>query len=238
MQTFESKTKMALQTKQQKSLFILSFVFWGLVAVGLAVPAALSKTLPQPGSQLQFLTNKGANIQTLTSFTDTLGNTWTFNLNEEANAQFVWTAPAQAPKVVWDSEQGPCGTNQLNFISMSNDPNVFTRTEGVTLAQTPMYIDTLGVQRTFRLQLYNADVRVESTNGDGRFFSIFGTNIFTPFGWPSSISNGFTPLWQTPGPQYTYFLQFFQNGELSVQQPNFFQPGNCFIASSYTNPVC
>lgn len=229
---------MALETKQHKTWFVLSFVFWGLVAIGLIIPAVLQKIPPQPGTQLLLNTFNGKNIATLTSFTDTLANTWTFNLNDDANAQFVWTPPSQAPKVVWDSVQGPCGTNQLNFISMSNDPNVSTRTEGVTLAQTPMYIDATGIQRTFRLQLYNADVRLESTNGDGRFWSIFGANIFSPLGWPSGISDPLQPLWQSSAANYTYFLQFFQNGQLSVQQPNGWAPGNAFNASSFTNPIC
>jgi hypothetical protein len=119
---------------------------------------------------------------------------------------------------------------------MNMNPNVSTRTEGITLGQTPMFIDSFGIQRTFRLQLYNADVRIESTNGDGRYWSVYGANNNLPVGWPSSISNPNDVLWQSYGANFTFNAAFYNNGELAVAQPNgFFQT---FLASVWSNPVC
>ena len=129
-------------------------------------------------------------IQTLCVHTDTNTNTWAFAMNSFSVLEYTWKRPEFSPKVVWDSQLGSCGKNQANYISMTTNVSVSTRTQGVTLAQTPMFLDANGVQRTFRLQLYNADVRIESTNGDGRFWSVFGTNITPPVSWPSTITNG------------------------------------------------
>jgi len=145
--------------------------------------------------------------------------------------------PEFNPKVVWDSVRGSCGSNQANYISMTNNVSVSSRTQGITLAQTPMYVDVNGVQRTFRLQLYNADVRVESTNGDGRFWSIFGTNIFKPVSWPSTITNGLNPLWQSGAPpNLAFYAQFLTNGNLVIQQSSGVY--QTFSAFSWSNPIC
>lgn len=213
---------------------VLSVLF--LLGATLVVLAAISKTQQQYGVTLGELSTKGTNIGTLTSFTDSNTNTWNFAMNTDSVLAYTWQKGASAPKVVWDSVNGACGPNQANFISMSNDVSVSTRTEGVTLAQTPMFLDENGVQRTFRLQLYNADVRIESTNGDGRFWSVFGTNVFNPLGWPSSISNGLDPLWQSPDPNFAYYSQFLTNGNLVNQLPTGLF--GTFSANVWSNPVC
>jgi hypothetical protein len=215
-------------------------VFWVVCAIVLIVFVAIQRNQELAGSNLAQATAKDTNIGTLTSFTDTQLNTWSFLMASAtgvAGLQYVWKPPTSGPKVVWDSVNGSCGPNQLNYVSMTLDANVFTRTQGVTLGQTPMFLDNQGVQRTFRLQLYNADVRIESTNGDNRFWSVFGTNILKPFAWPSSISNGNVPLWSNGAPpNFALYGQFLQDGNLVVQNSNGFN--QIFRASTFSNPVC
>ena len=156
-------------------------------------------------------------------------------VGNSGNLQYIWTANNASPRTVWDSQNGSCGPNQANNVLMNADTNVKTRTQGITLAQTPMYLDSLGVQRTYRLQLYNADVRIESTNGDGKFWSIYGANNNKPV-WPSTITNPYTVLWENGGAASTFNASFFNNADLFVSQPNGLQIS--FVASSWTNPVC
>lgn len=216
---------------------------WGitvsvLTVVGvIVVLAAIEKTKQPVGVGLVKLSTAGVDIGTLTSFTDTNTNTWNFAMNSLSVLQYTWKRPEFNPKVVWDSVNGSCGSNQANYISMTSNVSVSTRTQGITLAQTPMFLDANGVQRTFRLQLYNADVRVESTNGDGRFWSIIGTNITPPQSWPSAIPNGFDPLWQSASePNFAMYAQFLNNGNLVVQAPN--GTFGTFSANSWSNPIC
>ena len=212
-------------------------VFWFVCAIVLIVFVGIQKNQPPFGSEQVLLSNKAGAVGTITSFTDTNSNTWFFRMRTNSSVlEYVWRSPTGSPLVVWDSANGSCGPNQANYTSMTLDSSVSTRTQGVTLAQTPMYIDPQGVQRTFRLQLYNADVRVESTNGDNRFWSVFGGNIFTPLGWPSSISNGTLPLWSNATSNFVFYSQFLQNGELIVQIPN--GTNIQFQASQFANPVC
>jgi hypothetical protein len=215
-------------------------MFWAICAIVLIVLVAYQKNQELFGIKLAEATANDTNIGTLTSFTDTQLNTWSFLMSPDSNVsalQYVWKPPTSGSKVVWDSINGSCGPNQLNYVSMTLDANVFTRTQGLTLGQTPMYIDNQGVQRTFRLQLYNADVRVESTNGDNRFWSVFGTNILKPFPWPSSIPNGSFPVWSNGAPpNFVFFAQFLQNGDLVVQNSNGIN--QIFMASTFSNPVC
>jgi len=216
---------------------------WGisiamLVVIGvIVVLAAIEKTRQPFGTELAKITSQGTNVGTLTSFTDTNSNTWNFLMNSFSVLEYTWKRPNTNPKVVWDSVIGSCGKNQSNYISMTNDTSVSTRTQGITLAQTPMFLDANGVQRTFRLQLYNADVRIESTNGDGRFWSIFGTNITPPLSWQSTITNGLNPLWQSGAPpNLTFYSQFLTNGDLVNQQPSGLY--QTFSAKSWSNPIC
>lgn len=212
-------------------------VAWAVVAIVLVVLAAIQKLKPPYGTNLANLTTKGTDIGTLTSFTDSNTNTWNFAMNSQSVLAYTWQKGAGTPKTVWDSKIGSCGVNQANYISMTNDVSVSTRTQGVTLGQTPMYLDSAGVQRTFRLQLYNADVRIESTNGDGRFWSVFGTNILSPVGWPTAIPNGLDPLWQSGAPpNFSFYSQFLTNGNLVNQQPT--GTYGTFSANSWSNPVC
>jgi hypothetical protein len=216
---------------------------WGitvsmLVVIGvLIVLAAIEKTRQPYGVELAKLTAQAVDVGTTTSFTDTNTNTWAFAMNSFSVLEYTWKRPEFNPKVVWDSQLGSCGKNQANYISMTTNVSVSTRTEGITLAQTPMFLDANGVQRTFRLQLYNADVRIESTNGDGRFWSVFGTNITLPVSWPSTITNGLDPLWQSGAPpNLTFYAQFLTNGDLVNQQPNGVY--QTFSAKSWSNPIC
>lgn len=216
---------------------------WGVtvailsVSLLIVVLAAIEKVKQPYGVELAKLTTQGFDIGTQTSFTDTNTNTWNFAMNTLSVLEYTWKRPEFNAKVVWDSVNGSCGKNQANFISMSNNVSVSTRTQGITLAQTPMYLDATGVQRTFRLQLYNADVRIESTNGDGRFWSIVGGNVFLPQGWPSTISNGLNPLWQSKAPPYlSFWSQFLTNGNLVNQASN--GAYGTFSANSWSNPIC
>lgn len=220
--------------KTQTVTIIIYFV-WTALAVTLITLAAISKTQPLPGTANVIALN-AKNVNTITSFTDTNLNNWNFKVNDSGLLSLVWTANSQTPRTVWDSLNGSCGPNLANNVLMNMNPNVSTRTEGITLGQTPMFIDSFGIQRTFRLQLYNADVRIESTNGDGRFWSIYGANNNLPNGWPSSISNAYDILWQSSGANFTFYATFYNNGDMAVAQPNgFFQT---FQASVWTNPVC
>ena len=243
MQTFErheTPTARELQKQMRANKTALGWAITFAVFVPVAaliVFATLEKTKQPFGVDLVKQSSSGVGIGTLTSFTDSNTNTWNFAMNTASVLQYTWKRPEFNPKVVWDSVNGSCGPNQSNFVSMSNSPSVSTRTQGITLAQTPMFLDANGVQRTFRLQLYNADVRIESTNGDGRFWSIVGGNVFAPQAWPSSIPSGLNPLWQSASPpNFAFYAQFLTNGNLLVQQPN----GGfaTFVASTWSNPVC
>ena len=212
-------------------------ITWIVLAIILVTLATLEQTRKPYGTNLAKLTTVGVDIGKLTSFTDSNTNTWNFAMNSQSLLNYTWQKGSGTPKTVWDSKNGSCGVNQANYISMTNDVSVSTRTQGITLGQTPMFLDATGVQRTFRLQLYNADVRVESTNGDGRFWSVFGTNILTPIGWPSAIPSGLDPLWQSGAPpNLSFYSQFLTNGNLVNQQPSGLY--GTFSANSWSNPVC
>jgi hypothetical protein len=218
-----------------QTMTIIIYLVWTIVAITLITLAAISKTQPPPGNS-NVVSLTGKNVNTITSFTDANLNNWNFKVNNAGLLEFIWTANNQTPRTVWDSFNGSCGPNLANNVLMNMNPNVNTRTQGITLGQTPMFIDSFGVQRTFRLQLYNADVRIESTNGDGRYWSIYGANNNLPVGWPSSISNPYDVLWQSFGANYTFASPFYNNGDLAVAQPNgLFQT---FQASIWSNPVC
>jgi hypothetical protein len=220
--------------KTQVMTIIIYFV-WTALAITLVTLAVLSKTQPLPGNS-NVVALSGKNVNTITSFTDTKQNNWNFRVSNSGTLEYVWTANNQTPRVVWDSLNGSCGPNLANNTLMNMNTSVSTRTEGITLGQTSMFIDNFGVQRTFRLQLYNADVRIESTNGDGKYWSIYGANNNLPVGWPSSISDPFNILWQSAGANLTVVSPFYNDGDLVVSQPNgSFQT---FQASIWSNPVC
>ena len=188
---------------------------------------------------------------TLTNLIDPMSNTWTFRVGPSGFLEFSWQALGADAKILWDSNQGVCSYLE-NFTSMTTDPNVTLLDSSVVLGQTPMYIDPLGIQRTFQLKLYSGDVRIESTNGERaqnyllgappvpRFWSIFQRDITSatdyllqPSGWPSSESD---LSWQSIGPNGSVVAQFLNSGDL-ILHPSFLSQ-NTFQASTYFQPIC
>lgn len=188
---------------------------------------------------------------TITSLVDTMFNTWTFRVGNSGFLEYSWRSLGGEAKILWDSNVGVCSYLE-NFTSMTNDPYITLLDTSVVLGQTPMYIDPLGIQRTFQLKLYSGDVRIESTNGERahnlllgappvpRFWSIFQRDITSatdynlqPTGWPTTESD---LNWQSIGPNGSVVAQFLNSGDL-ILHPSFLSQ-NSFQASTFFQPIC
>jgi hypothetical protein len=121
----------------------------------------------------------------------------------------------------------------------------------VVLGQTPMYIDDLGIQRTFQLKMYSGDVRIESTNGERArngglltsfpaFWSIWGQDITgltnyqnKPTFWPLTFSD---VIWQNVDNNFAFVGQFLASGDLITHATSNYI--NFFQASTFVQPIC
>jgi hypothetical protein len=190
---------------------------------------------------------------TITTLIDTLENTWSLNLTGPY-IQYLWTPKDGAQMILWDSNIGVCDytENNASLTAAVNMTSVSFLNSSVVLGQTPMYIDPLGIQRTFQLKMYSGDLRIESTNGERArngglltpfpsFWSIWGRDITglsnylnQPSSWPiSSLSD---VIWQAVSPNFGFVAQFLTSGDLITHASYNLQ--NYFQASTWVQPLC
>lgn len=221
-----------------------------LVMSAVIVVGALQKK-PGPNPTLQQILLKP--YGTLTTLVDTLLNTWTFQLNR-GNLELAWTPLAGTPMTIWDSQYGVCNHSQslVSFSSAVGSGDVEYLNSGIVLGQTPMYIDELGIQRTFQLKMYSGDVRIESTNGERAknggllspyplFWSIWSRDITgltdysrLPSRWPLSFSGDV--IWQNVDSNFGYAAQFLTSGNLVTHYT--YNSDNFFEAANFVQPIC
>lgn len=203
------------------------------------------------------ITQKG--FGTNTTLVDTLQNTWTFQMGRSGILEYTWTPLAGPPLTIWDSQYGVCNYPD-NYASLTAAQDagevVYLETSAtgggsIVLAQTPMYIDDLGIQRTFQLKMYSGDVRIESTNGERAknggllssypsFWSIWGQDITgltdyqnKPSFWPLTFSD---IIWQNIDNNFQFVGQFLASGDLITHATSNYN--NFFQASTFVQPIC
>jgi len=190
---------------------------------------------------------------TISTLVDTLNNTWSLNLNG-SNLLYQWTPAMGSQMTLWDSTRGVCDytENNASLTAAISLTSVSFLNSSVVLGQTPMYIDNLGIQRTFQLKMYSGDLRIESTNGERArnggllsqypsFQSIWGRDITgqtnylnQPTSWPLSISTDI--IWQIVSPNYGFVAQFLTSGDLITHAS--YDSSNYFQASTWVQPLC
>lgn len=213
-------------------------IILGLLGV-LVIVLSLVLGSSNDGAQDQALVATTGVYSTLSTYVDSYENTWSlgavYNSNGAPVLQMQWSREDVATKTFWDSVQGACGSNNANFISVTAALAGNSAQPGVTLAQTPSFVDQYNILRTFRLQLYPGDLRIESGNGDGRYWSVYQTNTNSLTGWPTSADP--TILWQLLDVSQNFAVQFTTDGELGVR-PIYWKDGGSFLASTWIAPYC
>ena len=159
--------------------------------------------------------------------------------SSQSIVQFIWTDLQNFPRVVWDSQNANCGPNYNNYLTMvANVPNL--NTQSVTLASTPLLIIN-NVPVTFRLQLYNGELRIENTTvTPNRFWSLFnnpGPNKLT--NWPlANVNNGYTTiLWAQTNTIQNPLFMFTTNGALILRNPTTEGPTNVLWSANASQPI-
>ena len=207
-------------------------LFWTLVFIALMVVNLRTK-VPLTIERQEVLRANRAPIS-ITSFVDTLNNTWELT-NVSGVLQYIWTAPGQDPLVLWDTTNLGCGPNQANYLvyqaAFPLGPS-YLRADSVSLGMTPETTNSSGSIVSFRLVLYQGDVRIESLTDSG-FWSIFPQITQSPLAsWPS---NGTAVVWQSLNLSTNLAAQFLANGDLVYKQVD--QVGNFWSASLLQSPI-
>lgn len=179
--------------------------------------------------------NANAAPLSVESFTDSLGNTWTLT-NVTGILQFIWTPPSLPALVLWDSINLGCGVvNQANYLTYQaafpNGPS-YLQADSLVLGSTPASTNASGTIVTFRLVLYQGDVRIESLT-DNSFWSIFPQLNPVPLtSWPAS---GDAVMWQSLNTSLNLAAQFLANGDLVTKQVD--QVNYYWSASLLASPI-
>ncbi len=208
-------------------------LFWMAVFVALLI-VNLQKKADLTSAQ-QETRNANAAPVSVESFTDSLGNVWTLT-NISGILQFIWTPPGLTPLVLWDSINLGCGAvNQANYLTYEaefpNGPS-YLQADSLVLGTTPATTNASGVIVTFRLVLYQGDVRIESLT-DNSFWSIFPQLNPVPLtSWPSS---GSAVMWQSLNVSQNLAAQFLANGDLVTKQVD--QVNYYWSASLLASPI-
>lgn len=152
-----------------------------------------------------------------TSFTDSGGNLWQLT-NITGFLQYIWTAPGENPRVLWDSQNFACGPNEASNaayqVAFPTGPT-YLQADSIVLGITPQSTDDNGNIVSFRLVMYAGDVRIESVTDNG-FWSIFPQVTTIPLvSWPAS---GTAILWQSLNQSFNVAAQFLANGDLVTKQ--------------------
>ena len=172
------------------------------------------------------------------TFTDSMGNKWQLT-NKTGTLQFIWTASSSGtPLVLWDSMNLGCGaTNQANYTTyiaaFPNGPS-YLQADSLVLGSTPGTTNANGNIVSFRLVMYQGDIRIESLTDNG-FWSIFSQLFWTPLtSWPSNGTQ--IVLWQSLNTSMNLAAQFLGNGDLVTKQVD--QSNNTYwAASSVQTPI-
>ena len=236
--------------QQPQNFAIGVTIFFFSIAALLAFLAVKQKPHVPPSTQYLRLT--GQTPQVLVSFSDVETNTWLFRVGETLVLEFVWSPNAtnasallgasniqldqDSNLVVWDSRNGVCGPNAGNYAFMQAQ-EVQNYEEGTILAATPTYVNANSVLVTFQLRVYPGDVRIESTNGDGRYWSIFGPILLgdPPYGlrfWPNYNAPTMI-LWQSAPASFSVVAQFLSSGDLVLSSPD----GRAVLWRASTTPT-
>ena len=203
-------------------------MFW--IAVFSLIAVSASKVKPVP-SENQIVLSNLAGIRLTTNngvFTDSDGHTWRLGMSADGNSlQYGWSEPSYPEIIVWDSTIASCGANLVNYNMMmshvSSLPTIYTPQRSVVLAVTPLiFVQSYGAVQ-FRLVLYTGDVRIESTTGDGKYWSIFGpASNGDPFyglqNWPMGSAD--VVQWVNFSLAQNVSAQFLASGDLVVRTSN------------------
>lgn len=203
-------------------------VFWFAVFALFVVSASNVKPIP---TENQIVASSLSGIRLTTSngiLTDPDGHTWRLGMSADGNSlQFGWKDPLYPEVVVWDSSIAACGANLINYNLMMSHVasvgNIYTPQRSTVLAVTPiLFVQSYGAVQ-FRLVVYSGDVRIESTTGDGKYWSIFGpaTSGDTFYGlsnWPVGSPDNI--LWVNFSLAQNVSAQFLANGDLVVRTTN------------------
>lgn len=237
--------------KSTKNIIVTVIVFFGVLGIGIALafifrPAAPPNinTVANFYASQKFLTNNS-----LTWKDPLLNETYNFRILvlPNTNWAYQWKPPSSNLYItVWDSANNYCGPNASNYQTMQStialqDPQNtrYNNANSITLGQTPVLIQQNGIPSIFRLQLYAGDLRIESTSGNGQFWSLFfnpGSKALTF--WPNNLSNGYSQImFQTSSG--SILLNFVANGDLILRPINFTgSKGNWLASANKIPPTC
>jgi hypothetical protein len=207
-------------------------LFWTLVFIALLVVNIRTKAPITIERQEVLRANRAPS--SVTSFRDSLDNKWELT-NVSGVLQYIWTAPGQDPLVLWDSTNLGCGPNQTNYLlyqaAFPLGPS-YLREDSISLGMTPETTNASGDVVSFRLVLYQGDVRIESLTDSG-FWSIFPQTTQSPLSsWPSS---GTAVVWQSLNLSTNLAAQFLASGDLVLKLVD--QVGNYWAASTLQVPA-
>jgi hypothetical protein len=166
-----------------------------------------------------------------------------------ATLTYNWKPNGMNGMTVWDSSNGVCNysASVASLTAAVNASTVEYLDSSVVLGQTPMYIDEMGIQRTFQLKLYSGDVRIESTNGERAkngnvlssfpaFWSMWGRDVTgqtdyvnQPRSWPLPFTD---IIWQNIGENFGFVAQFQTSGDLVAHAT--YNLDNYFKASTFS----
>jgi hypothetical protein len=236
-------------------------VIWGVMAliVAASIATVLVFAVFYKPSQHKPLVNQSLlaanNPLTLNQFTSTYlngGNSlWTLQMSG-TTLQYIWSLQAfgATPKVVWDSVNYNCGPNAANFAAMQtylttggNNGTVYNTNQGYALSMgsTPTFVNPQNGQLVqFQMVMYAGDIRINSLNSSGAYWSIFTQvpTINKLTNWPTTIENGFTTLvWQSiNGNGGNPNVYFTASGQLMVATNDL--TIIYWIASAFVPPIC
>lgn len=196
-------------------------IAWGLVAVWIlaflfiAISAAHVKPVPTE-TQLAVASARSIILTTPSTLTAD-GMTWRLELSSDGSVlQFIWNSGTDV--VVWDSVVGACAPNDVGYAAMVSSVDY---TKFLVTATTPViFVQSYGAVQ-FRMVLYAGDVRIESTTGDNRYWSIFGPGfvgdpLYGLQQWPTGVPAD-TVLWQSLSLSGNLVAQFVGNGDLVIR---------------------
>jgi len=231
------------------------YVALALVVLGIIAGVVVLTTVFKPGAPPTHVTQ--AQFYSQQKFLTTNQLTWTTPVThlqyqfrivvlQNTSWAYQFKPPTENAFItVWDSINFNCKGNAANYAQMQQlilfadpDGSRYSNANSITLGTTPVLILENGIPSIFRLQLYAGDLRIENTNGSGRYWSLF----FNPGpthalqNWPSTLTNGYSQIMFQTSNINGQVLNFVANGDLICRGLSQTGANGNYLASKYKVP--